>query len=300
MVFHRNGIGHEVGILVPQIAPLHTFSIRKKEGPYEASVRETRVEASRLNRALSMGSSWHLDVIDTFTENVRRNLSSLGTAVATRRVDGTGFLDSFNWIADFESAEFHGGRLEDGSKLEPDGDGHLELPMTPNLLNPIIHLSSGRLYTKYKIENLKRKKGGVPSPVGDFGFMTETVGLDITLLGPREELVLSVQNQAQNFEVLRVPYGGPISTVIIENVIPEDERHAQSHFQHYYSLFPTITDLADRYQIEFACPPETTSCSRFPLNRHPVVAKVEKRKKMTIGDYPCGGIFLGIRTQSLK
>jgi hypothetical protein len=289
MVFHplKGSNDYEVGVLVPLIAPCHNFSIVRDGKP---------IPPADLSGAMSMGNSWHLDVINMATRNAR-----VGTMDPPKEEGHMHRLDDtaknqydLSWIADFESTEFH-------------GDGKTPLRMTPNLLKPIIRLSKGQLRSEYKIEKLKRKKGMVPAPAGDFGFMTETVGLNINLM-PGEALVLKVQQN--NHEVFNIPYAAGTSPLVkIGNFLPLEMRHG-SHFQVYYGLFPDYVRDEDKFDIELECPREVERKSKgkslgrssrctpvFPINKHPDISIFKKR---TVGDYPCGGIRLHVRPTPLE
>jgi len=280
MVFHKYKDEYEVGIAVKSVAINHKFAIKDKKGD------DIKTE-EQLKALIDKGNSWRLEVING-SGAISRDIRPVEIGHQDRMRDNpSGQLD-FSWIVDFESKEFH------ADQLKPDS-------LIAGKLQPIIHLSNGKLYTEFKIEKLKRKKGQ-NGDLKDFGFLTETVGLDITLK-QGEALVLRVENR-QDGEVFKIPYReGGDDNVFIMNTQKKDK---MSHFTHYYQLFsPNHIKSEEQYDIDLACspelPPGAPPCQRLPLNPHPVTHQAgEKGISITIADYPCGGILLGTRTEALK
>lgn len=295
MVFHnRPSAGdYEVGILDHR--PCHTFTIKKDGTPVKS-----QAELDDLQR---QGNLWRLHVKNVKTGISLKGIEPVEVGHDTTRLtdDDKGKFD-FSWIPDFESAEFHAGNIRPGEH---------ELCLQPGLLKPIVRLSSGKLYTRHKIEKLKRLRKNVLGEIvssATFGFMTETVALDV-FLGPGEALVLQVDNGGHGNEVFRVIYGEPVAEICFENTRDNDKfchphrkrqagkrrkaKREPSHFPLYYTLFPCITE---QYDIDLDCKPAERPCHvELPKNPHPVAQELTR----TVGAYPCGAISLGTRQSDL-
>lgn len=273
MVFHKYQDEYEVGIVDRSIALKHELSVLLNE-------------ANLFEEQLSKRGSRRLSEILRFDVKkhgvLRKDIGVMKEGHGGKRLqdDEDGQFD-FDWLFDFEGKELHRDRVKDC------GQGR-ELRMEPNKMELIIRMSYGRLYTKYKIAKLKRTRGTRPDN-SDFGFVAESVTCQINLK-PHEELVGSFQGQEAS-----IPYeAGKTTNIDICNVIPLKDRSTESHFRHYYRLFPDLYALPEeQYEIELADPPV------LPHNHYPLPYPTKSRP-MTVGDYPCGGILLGTRTQELK
>lgn len=264
MVFHKLDDLYEVGIVDKSIAIGHKLSFTKN-----GETLPLFTDILSKQRAQSSSNILQLDIKKR--GRLKRDLKSTKEGHKNRLQDDLDGQLDFNWIADLESSEFH----------------NKELTLIPGKFTFILRLSSGQLYTKYKIAKLTRTLGTNPTR-SDWGFLTETVGCQI-ILKPHEELVASFSGQ----EVPVVKYkAGETTDIKIENVIPILDRPKTSHFHHYYCLFSGI-DAAHQYEIQLKYP------SELPHNHYPLHDPTRPGPR-TIGDYPCGGVFLGKRKQALE
>jgi hypothetical protein len=237
MVFHKSGNYYEVGI--PDNAAIHEtghqFSIAVTPDPGT----RPKLDKARLTYLKGLGNNWLLEV-DGSSQGNRQGITEKEKGHDHKRLtDSEEGQWDFSWMMDLESREFHGHKLD----------------LIPGNLRPIIHLSTGDLYTKYKSEKLRRQHGE-KAQFTDFGFVTETVGLKIELQDG-EYVVLRVSGEGEDGEAFRVNSG----VVAIEN----SSNHLSaastgpSHFQLYYGLF---SDKTKRFDFALKKPPEG------PLNPH--------------------------------
>ena len=217
MVFHREDgkPNYEVGIVRPEVARDHKFSVR--------------VDSDTIHN-LPEGTSWILEITNSpQTPNIPPVEVGHG---GKRRPDNINGQFDFSWLIDLESPEFH----------------NKELDLKPGLLWPIIHLPNGRLYTRYKSVDLKRSQG--TGTASDFGFVPETIALQVEL-HQGQELVLK-DAKPDGKEAFRLKYHPPSSphsgySVYITNLRPHSRR--DSDFALYYQLFNGI-DKEDQYDFK--------------------------------------------------
>jgi len=245
MVFRRdrNADIFDVGILEAKnlaafglgTIPDHNFQITITPDPITRS-GELLIRASQLAQYVPQGSIWKLDVVDA-DGNIRKGIRPTVTTPNLNRHDIDPKQHDFAWLINME--ELHG-----------------PLSIRPGRLKPIVRMTHGLLSTIEKAGPIDLVRGAASSPTTiHFGYVAETVGLDIGLL-PGEALVLRVGNTV----IFRVNYDPAISyQIAIENVpdmaMPMPD--APDHFQVYYGLlFPGI-GLNDRYKLQFSNPPET-------------------------------------------
>jgi hypothetical protein len=199
---------YEFGILAPDVAVNHEFNI--SVGSESGDSHSVDVE-----RFLRMGNIWTIDVLDINSGDIRKDLDKTEKGHDGRLRDNPAGQSDFSWLMDLESNEFH---------REP-------LNLRAGKLKPIIHLTRGNLFTKFKSIELARKQG--KGEFYKFGFVTETLGIDIALR-PDEELVFRVANAGQEGEICRAR--GKTIVVIGNTTIPHINHSddGPTHLQHYY------------------------------------------------------------------
>ncbi len=135
-----------------------------------------------------------------------------------RRPDDKNGAYDFDWVIDLEGKEFHDGVLD----------------LTPGVLNPIIHLPNGRLYTKFKSSDLQRRQGA--GRWADFGFVPEGLAIDLPL---NKDQKLVVKNDS-GAEAVLLEYPWPSNpTVKIANILPTPSNASDFHL-FYDKLFPKV------------------------------------------------------------
>lgn len=267
MVFCKNEANdrYEFGVLAPDVAVDHEFKIAIDSGPAD----EPPIDVEYYKR---LGNIWTMDVVDIDSGSIKKNFDKVENGHEGRLIDTpTGQYD-FSWVMDLESDEFHRGPL------------HLQR----GKLTPIIHLTSGIFFTKYKSIALNRRLGA--GEFSAFGFVAETLGVDI-VLQPNEELVFRVANAGEQGVIFRLRDS---AQVIIGNTpIPHDEHTDQgpTHFQHYYKLFPKISD-GEKFELG----PAGVRPAR-PINVHP---KFENEHLRTCCGMVCGKVLLSRRKTPLE
>lgn len=171
----------------------------------------------------------------------------------------------FDWVIDLEGPEFH----------------NAPVVLTEGVLNPIIHLPNGRLYTKFKSILLQRRQG--TGALSDFGFVPETMAIDLELQ-PNQELVLK-DDMGHSTTLLQPNPGQHI--VRIGN-IPEKPME-ESDFHLYYDLL--FKKVPKNEQFDFD---GVQNAKVRPYNPHPDLAI----KTCCLMD--CSLVYLGSRTQPLR
>jgi hypothetical protein len=268
MVFHKFLDDYEVGIVDEPVAKGHVFSIMGDVGQIFTQVLKLRAQAAPPVVRIDVKKNG----------KPKKELKSIKEGHSNRMQDDLDGQYDLDWLVDFESREFHRNRLV------ADGQGGVELPMEPGNLRFVIRMSCGQIYTKHKIAKLSRWPGIDENGAVVFGFLTETVGFQINLK-PNEVVVLSCEGQEHT-----IPYkAGETTSIELKNAIPVKERGPASHFSHYYYLFPRVPP-EERYDIKLKEPKE------YPYNHYPIE---DNRIITTVGDYPCGPIYLGKREKAL-
>ncbi|MFY9554266.1 MAG: hypothetical protein WAV47_06045 [Blastocatellia bacterium] len=201
MVIDPNGSVYDVGVLIPSIADGHSLKVL---------VDGVRKSYTRL----MPGDTWTLGVEGSSRPGVvpanlghdKRRMDDNSNAQGQNTSKGQ---YDFDWIIDFD-------------------DLHRGLTIRPDLLTPIIHVTEGIIYSRYKTDFMKTKRGA------GFGFFTETVALDLQI-DPGQVLVLTSDRTHE--VIFRVPYSAtePSHEVGIENT--RDHPHEESDFPIYYLLF---------------------------------------------------------------
>jgi len=287
MVFHKNGDEYEVGVVGQSIAADHTFSILMDGRPVKTP--------AELQALISKGNSWRLEVINASSGQANpKDIKPVEIGHPDPLHDTFSGQNDFSWVIDF--GKFHG-----------------KTPtLKPGLLKPIIHMSHGTIYTKYKIERIdrKRRNGGNTET---YGFIAATVGLDVPLHSG-EELVLRLEDGTKEKVFPPVPFTGKDITITIENVANHDE----FPFDYYYCLFDGISD-DEKYDVDLHCQGHRLKTRRRTLHRRALACPTTAPKppamlppcekedlprnpfppRHKIRDYPCGGIGL-IQSDPLK
>ena len=235
MVFHKLGNHYEVGILdaVATPAPHHKFAITVDDVPVGNDVEALK----------ALGNAWVLEVA-----RGDAGVNIHDKHHTTRFDDSEETKEDFTWIIDLESSEFQNEKLD----------------LFPGKLKPIIQLSKGELFTKYKTHRLKRKRG--IGAFDSFGFVADKIGLRLNLSG-EEELVLKVVGEGKNGEAFRLKANEshPYYKVAIRNVMNHEMVKAKiktasepSHFQYYYKLFDNVSKFK-RFEFEKEYKPSINS-----------------------------------------
>ena len=246
MVFHAKDSGnYEVGIC--SYAPDHLF----------ATINDKKIVPLNV---CNPDRRWRIELQDQDGHTVQRSVTLSGPLeLRDRCQDDPGQADYFNWIMDFESEEFHDGELE----------------MESGMLNPIIELTTGQLYTYCKVPELERKQGVANDTFSHFGFIAETIGLKIELCqdekvvlimgGDQGEMTLATCQSGKDTirpfynmplhhyeHLLRADRGSHESDTHSGHLMIDDEVLAKvpSHLQNYYLLFSCI-DAAERFETKF-------------------------------------------------
>jgi hypothetical protein len=145
-----------------------------------------------------------------------------------RRPDNRDSASDFNWVIDLEGSEFH----------------DKELPLKEGVLDPIIHLPNGRLYTKYKSIDLERRRGAAGT-WSDFGFVPEGLAIDVAL-EKDQKLILKNDSGA---EVVLFEYPSPGEhTVKITNTLPMPSKASDFHL--FYDLLFIGVPQSEQYDFD--------------------------------------------------
>jgi len=296
MVFHKKRSGsYEVGIC--SYAPDHTFAKIEKQND------RFKLDAFRI----IPGERWRIELQDQNGHIIRRPVTlheggerPVPRPTGRRREDLVPY--DFNWIMDFESDDFHDGKLE----------------VEEGMMNPIIELTTGMLYTKCRIPELERKKGVATGSYGSFGFVAETIGLKINLLStgekvvvikgsvpgppiasyvPGQHTVIPYYNMTRHhlLEILKdlnknADHKEGHSDEEIEAIDLIIVENAPSHLQNYYLLFSCVK-ASERFETKFkklngkVIPAPGNPCPEIGPRTYP---------------YKCSPVLLGKRDGDLK
>jgi hypothetical protein len=265
MVFHKeNGkSNYEVGILSPEVAQDHTFTVKCNGVPKE-------------RRQLPDGRSWTLEITNAQSISEVRPTER---GHAARRPDNREGQHDFSWIVDLESSEFHGRSLN----------------LKPGLLTPIIHLPNVGLYTKYKSIDLRRGQGSDAST--DFGFVAETIALDVEL---HEGQNLVLRDDVSGREVFRLAYDHSHASYVVSLNNIREVPGEDSDFRIYYKLFNNVPELQ---QFDFY---RNESSKLMAFNPSPMAMTLARGHHSRNDPMPtccgllCDGILLGKRTKPLE
>jgi hypothetical protein len=227
MVFHpENGKPtYEVGILAENH---HDFSVG--------------YPGMTIPKPLPTGPSWTLQITNSTSAPTIPPIENGHTG---RRPDSAVGQNDFSWIIDFDK-DFHAGTT---------------LNLQPGHLKPIIHLPKGKFFTQYKSMDLQRKQG--PGTFSDFGFVPETIGLQLELQ-QGQELVL--KDESSGAEVFRLPYQPPLPSpyIVWINNVRHPATEASDFGMYYDLLFPDIPQ-DQRYDFRR----NTSANQMYPYNPDP-------------------------------
>ena len=270
LVFHFNKAkgSYEVGVVEQEGEHGHKFCIQQKG---------TRNPVCRADLEPGLGTKWTLSVNHTRGGSPR----ALGHNGQRRPDHEEGQFD-FDWIVDLEGSEFHNKQLE----------------LRPGKLKPIIQLPKGELFTVYKSPDMLRWRGAKPSTPPVFGFVSETIGLRLTL---RKNEVMRLTDDKTGAEILRVDYappspGGCNELIEFNNVRKPTPMGGHppagpSDFSMYYPLFEGI-DEKDKFDFDMN--------PGQPTHPEPAIVKNPLPKYKTCCDLKCTAILLSKRTKPLE
>jgi hypothetical protein len=166
----------------------------------------------------SDATSWFLEVTGYST-----------TSVSTIEVghDRTRYPDSvvgqydLSWMINLNQIHYQDGDYPSGG-----------FTINRGMVNPIIHLRDGVLYSRLKTEDMDRKHGS--EAYNPFGLFTETVGLDLEI--PEGGALVLRPESGDPYPLLKYLAGPqPTHEVQIKNTRPGHEEY-RSDFQQYYGL----------------------------------------------------------------
>lgn len=269
LVFHFNKEknSYEVGVVAPA-AHGHKFCIQRKGAPFPLC---------REDLAPALGDKWTLSISNSPGGKPR----AIGHG-GQRRVDHEEGQFDFDWIVDLEGPEFHNKQLE----------------LIPGKLKPIIQLPKAELFTMYKSPDMLRWQGTKPDKPPVFGFVSETIGMRVTLK-PKEVMLLT--DDKTGAEILRVDYappspGGSNELIEFNNVrkptpMGSHPPAGPSDFSMYYPLFE---GLDDKDKFDFDINPGK------PTHPEPAIVKNPLPKYKTCCDLKCTAILLSKRTEPLQ
>ena len=175
----------------------------------------------------------------------------------------------FDWLIELDGPQFHDGDLE----------------VKKDVLKPIFHLPNGKLYTEYKSIDLIRCQGDggcakQDNPRSDFGFMSETIAMDLELKSGQELILKSDSGQRS---ILKFSPGRGRQTVEIWNVRPKPTE--ESDFNLYYKLLFTKVSADQQYDFE-----RKTGDRYFPYNPRP---RPQPPLSKTCCQMDCTAVLLG-------
>jgi hypothetical protein len=235
MVFHQpEGKFYDVGILGPEVTAgdKHVFSVE--------------VDGTTIQN-LPQGSDWTLQITNA-TPAPAPTPYEYGHNDQRLEDHPNGQWD-FSWIVDLDGKEFH---PREKFKLKKKG-----------LLTPVIHLPNGMLYTRYKSRDLKRGPKDENQTFARFGFVPETIGLNVNL-GPGQSLILTDGNEKVTLVPDEpCPPDSACRVVSIKNVRPKHEQ--KSDFALYYELFEDLKE-APKKMFDFD---KNDRDIKTPLNPYP-------------------------------
>jgi hypothetical protein len=187
-----------------------------------------------------------LEVIDQTTGTPRTGATAhrVGTGVSFDRTDPDHDAEDYRYIVDFDV-------------LYPERAGGYQID--PEALRPNIEVQVGRVYTLCRTEFLTTGQGA--GPRSDFGFMADTMGVDITLHSG-ERLALKDRLTGSRLITLDYDRDKPIRYIGIANIPPEltpSHHHGGlTHFQNYYLAIPKR--FRDRFDFGFRTEGEHFRC----------------------------------------
>ena len=285
MVFRKVTKGkdhYEVGILDKSTAPDHEFSV---------FLDKKQMKPEVLQDFLKKGNIWKLEIVTT-SGTKDPDIWERNKKDCNRQQDTTMFEDldhayDFCWIMDLET-HFH----------------NQELKLSEGKLKPIIWLNNGELYTKFKYDQLQRKQYSDASTWSDFGFVAETLALQIKLRA-NETLRLRIEGTTE--KVFELPKDGSIASIFnappakkytkSHNTRKTERKFEPSHFKYYYGLFPQIAH-ARKYDIQ----PKKDGLR--PINRFQPSDRRYREfndiRRRSFDNQACGTVLLGMSNDSLK
>lgn len=285
MVFRKVKPDHyEVGILDKNTATDHEFHVVVGGKEFTPTEIYKFISPGKDGKA----KNWRLEVLTSSGQPKPHDIHARHVRDCNRlqdtELEDVNHVFDFCWIMD----------------LEKEFNGNQEFKLKEGKLIPIIELNNGELFTKFKYDQLNRKRR--PSGTShDFGFVAETIAIQVEL-EEDESLVLT----GGGGEVFRLSGKGPRQAGIF-NAPPPMKKYKmgdQSHFPFYYELFekPTTgTGVGDDI--------EAKQGGRRPMNRYYPYIDARDRKKRALDDQirfftfdrqACGAALLGKSTDPLK
>lgn len=260
------------------LSGLMVFHKEKDKDRYEVGILKNahhtfKVLVGPITIPLESADSWTLQVKPGST--VPSVTYEVGHGNKRRPDHPTGQWD-FSWIIDLEN-EFH-----PGSNFE----------LIPGKLKPIIHLPGGRFHTAYKSMDLMRWQGKDVKNATNFGFVPETIILEL-VLSDNQELVLK-NDATGNEHFLARHSSGPSkgAEVFINN--HAHQLNAVSDFYLYYQLFKNPPPADRQYKFKANKDPKRP----HPLNPYP--GYVPSYDKKTCCGMVCTAVLLGERVKALE